>query len=380
MQNQCTVALNTGRLDVQVRPSSYSISRLIAFASRENPKRAFLFLSKVLGKYIPCLPSEMRKTYVDLSQKITLEGNCLVLGVAETATGLGAGVAAALSANNENKHDHHVYYAHTTRFDCAERIAFDVFESHSHAPQHLIYDISENIDIETITEVVLVDDEISTGKTLSQLTRGMCHYLPNLKRIHWASLVDWMPERTETVFSDLHESVQIKFHSLLKGEFNFSQTSNKVIELPHSTASKLSNAVCRIDLGRKGVTIDKLNTYAFYSPEGKQIVPQALSISIEYVVIGTGEFIYQPFLFAEAMEAAGIDVLFESTGRSPIIQGGSISRKLKYYDLGNKANYYLYNLPEGRTPIILYENKEQYMHCPLHKLLNAQVGILGGSE
>jgi hypothetical protein len=375
MQNQCTVALNTGSLKVQVKPSSYSISGLLDFASRENPKRAFLFLSKVLGKYIPCLPSEMRKTYVDLSKKITLNGNCLVFGVAETATGLGAGVADVLSGNSK----HHVYYAQTTRFDCAEPIAFNVFESHSHAPQHLIYDISKNVDIESITEVVLVDDEISTGKTLNQLTQGVSNYLPNLKRVHWASLVDWMPEKTEAVFSGIHVNVEIQFHSLLKGEFNFSKTCNKVIEFPKFTATELSKAVCRIDLGRKGATIEKLNACAFYSPEGKKIIPQELSKAIQYVVVGTGEFIYQPFLFAEAMESAGIDVLFESTGRSPIIQGGSISSKLKFYDPGNQAHYYLYNLPEDRTPIILYENREQYIHCPLHKLLNAQAAILGDS-
>jgi len=374
MQNQCTVALNAGSLKVQVKPSSYSISRLLEFASRENPKRAFLFLSKVLGKYIPCLPSAMRKTYLDLSNKITLEGHCLVFGVAETATGLGAGVADALSGNSQ----HNVYYAQTTRFECAEPIAFDVFESHSHAPQHLIYDMSKNIDIDTITEVVLVDDEISTGKTLSQLTQGVNNYLPNLTRVHWVSLVDWMPTKTESFVADMYADLDIQFHSLLKGEFNFFQTSNKVIELPNATASALSKAVCRLDLGRKGATIDKLNTCVFYSPEGKPVVPQELSKSTEYVVIGTGEFIYQPFLFAEAMETAGIDVLFESTGRSPIIQGGSILRKLKFYDPGNKANYYLYNLPEDRTPIILYENREQYIHCPLHKLLNAQAAILGG--
>jgi len=376
MLSHCTVALNTGRLEVQVNPSSYSISGLLEFASRENPKRAFLFLSKVLGKYIPCLPSDMRKTYVDLNKKITIEGNCLVLGVAETATGLGAGVADVLSGNSK----HNVYYAQTTRFECDEPVAFGIFESHSHAPQHLIYDISENVDIESITEVVLVDDEISTGKTLNQLTQGMSQYLPNLKRVHWASLVDWMPEKTETVFAEMNNNVEIQFHSLLKGEFNFSKAGNMVIELPNATATELSKAVCRTDIGRKGATINKLKVHAFYSPEGKKIVPEELSKSTDYVVIGTGEFIYQPFLFAEAMESAGFNVLFESTGRSPITQGGCISSKLKFYDPGDKANYYLYNLPEDRTPILLYENKEQYIHCLLHKLLNAQAAILGASE
>ena len=376
MQNPFTVALNNGNLEVQVKPSSYSISGLLEFASRENPNRSFLFLSKVLGKYIPCLPSNMRRTYRDLNKKITIKGNCLVLGVAETATGLGAGVADVLSDSSE----HNVYYVQTTRFDCNEPIAFDVFESHSHAPQHLIYDISENVDIASITEVVLVDDEISTGNTLNQLTLGISKYLPNLKRVHWVSLVNWMSETTESIFTDINDQVEIQFHSLLKGEFSFFKTSHKVIEFPNATATGLSKATCRTDIGRKGATIEQLKRHSFYSPDGEKIIPEELSKTTEYVVVGTGEFIFQPFLFAEAMESAGIDVLFESTGRSPIIQGGSISSKLKFYDPGNKANYYLYNLPEDRTPIIMYENKEQYLHCPLHKLLNAQAVIMGSSE
>jgi len=376
MHNPFTVALNNGNLEVQVKPSSYSISGLLEFASRENPNRSFLFLSKVLGKYIPCLPSKMRQTYLDLNKKISIKGNCLVLGVAETATGLGAGVADVLSDNSE----HNVYYVQTTRFDCNEPIAFDVFESHSHAPQHLIYDISENIDIESITEVVLVDDEISTGNTLNQLTLGMCKYLPNLKRVHWVSLVDWMSEQTESFFAEMNDKVEIQFHSLLKGEFSFFKTNNKVIEFPKATATELSKAICRTDMGRKGATIEQLKSQSFYSPEGDKVMPESFLKSKEYVVVGTGEFIFQPFLFAEAMEAEGIDVLFESTGRSPIIQGGSISSKLKFYDPGNSANYYLYNLPEDRTPIIMYENREQYTHCPLHKLLNAQAVIMGNPQ
>jgi hypothetical protein len=228
--------------------------------------------------------------------------------------------------------------------------------------------------------VVLVDDEISTGNTLNQLTLGMTKYLPNLKRVHWVSLVDWMSDKTERFFSDENDKVKIQFHSLLKGEFNFFKTNNKVIEFPNATATELSKAVCRTDMGRKGATIEQLKSHSFYSPEGRKINPESLSKSIEYVVVGTGEFIFQPFLFAEAMESVGIDVLFESTGRSPIIQGGSISSKLKFYDPGNNANYYLYNLPEDRTPIIMYENREQYIQCPLHKLLNAKAVIMGGSQ
>jgi hypothetical protein len=376
MHQQFRVALTTGHLDVQVEQSDYAMSVLLEFASRENPKRSFLFLSKVLGKYIPCLPSAIRKTHHELNKKIRINGNCLVLGIAETATGLGAGVADTLSRNSP----YNVYYSQTTRFDCNEKIAFEIFESHSHAPQHLIYDMGENIDISTITEVVLVDDEISTGQTLNQITLGIANYLPNLQRVHWASLVNWMPEKTQAIFSGMSNRITIHFHSLLRGEYRFSRTNSKFIQLPPSTATGLSKLRCRTDIGRMGTTMAKLNCHTFYSPGGQKIVPEELPKTAAYVVVGSGEFNYQPFLFAEAMESVGLNVLVQSTGRSPISQGGSILSKLKFYDSGNKANYYLYNLPENRTPILLYENREQFDHCPLPKLLNAQAAILGNSE
>jgi hypothetical protein len=101
MQNksQYRIPLNNGYLDLFVEPSEYLMGTLLDFASRENPNRAYLFLSKVLGKYIPCLPSDMRKSYKALANKITVTGDSLVLGVAETATGLGGGVFEEIDIN-----------------------------------------------------------------------------------------------------------------------------------------------------------------------------------------------------------------------------------------------------------------------------------------
>lgn len=39
---------------------SYQLEDLLDFAQRINPKRAFLFVSKVLGRHIPVAPSTMR--------------------------------------------------------------------------------------------------------------------------------------------------------------------------------------------------------------------------------------------------------------------------------------------------------------------------------
>jgi pyrimidine operon attenuation protein/uracil phosphoribosyltransferase len=371
-QSQRTIPLSVGHLELIIQPSEYSLGSLLEFASRENPKRAYLFVSKVLGKYIPCKPSDMRNSYRNLIEKINVKGNVLVVGVAETATGLGAGIAEEIGKIAQNK----VFFAQTTRFRFDKPLAFSICEKHSHAPTHQIYDISQNVGLASIEEVILVDDEISTGKTLCQLTTSMCEYLPNVKRVNWASLVNWMGETECKDYQNYHDEIELQFYSLLRGEFSFTKTTNKMIQFPKSTAIDLSRIQCRHDLGRTGIEVRDLKKNRFLGENYQLFDPLLLSKDDSYVVVGTGEFTYQPFLFAEAMELAGYDVIFESTGRSPIMEGGGISNKLKFYDPGHEANFYLYNLPEDRVVILLYETREQFEKCPLHKLLNCQAAFL----
>jgi hypothetical protein len=375
MQSRCqyTIPLSNGHLKLIVEPSAYSMFALLDFASRENPNRAYLFLSKVLGKYIPCLPSEMRESYQALANMMTLAGDSLVMGVAETATGLGAGVAQEINT----KCGGNTFYTQTTRHSFNSSLAFSINEKHSHAPQHLIYDMADNMDLNRIDNLILVDDEISTGKTLTQITQRMIDYLPNLKTVHWVSLVNWMTEKTCSNFKQDYSTFDFSFHSLLRGEFSFNRSSEKIIDFPKLTAAGLNKAACRHDTGRMGIKADALKKNKFVDEKNAPFLSSNLNIDERYVIIGTAEFIFAPFLFAEALEKAGYNVLFESTGRSPILQGGGISSKLKFYDPTHQAYYYLYNLPEDRTPIIMYETIEQFEACPLHKLLNCKAVIFG---
>jgi hypothetical protein len=370
-RSQYTIPLNNGHLKLIVEPSVYSMSALLDFASRENPNRAYLFLSKILGKYIPCLPSEMRESYQALANMITLTGDSLVMGVAETATGLGAGVAQEVNLKNGGN----TFYTQTTRHSFNNPLSFSINEKHSHAPQHLIYEMADNIDLIGIENLILVDDEISTGKTLTQITQRMIEYLPNLKTVHWVSLVNWMTERACLSFQEDYEKFDFSFHSLLRGEFSFNRSSGKIIDFPKLTAKGLNTAACRHDTGRLGINADALIKKKFVDEKNTPFLASNLNIDERYVVIGTAEFIFAPFLFAEELEKAGYNVFFESTGRSPILEGGGISSKLKFYDPTHQSYYYLYNLPEDRTPIIMYETIEQFKVCPLHKLLNCKAVI-----
>ncbi|MBE4202600.1 hypothetical protein HJ090_10725 [Vibrio parahaemolyticus] len=175
------VVIDSGKIGITpsyIHEDFNGIEDLIGFANRKNENRGFLFVSKVLGKHIPVTPTEMNKVYSVFSKELSSDSKAFVVGLAETATGLGAGVASSL----ENKQ---VYFQHTTRsiLPHAERW-FEISESHSHAVSHIIYKPSQEmldslIDVENL---ILVDDEITTGNTLKQLAKEYLKVLPNIKK------------------------------------------------------------------------------------------------------------------------------------------------------------------------------------------------------
>ena len=88
------VALPTGNLVVRVEDAAAPLDRLCGFAARQNPRRGFLFVSRVLGRHVPVRPGRIHWAQARLAARIEpdLPGPVLFLGLAETATGLGQGV------------------------------------------------------------------------------------------------------------------------------------------------------------------------------------------------------------------------------------------------------------------------------------------------
>lgn len=104
-----TITLPRGKLDLTYQTNNrndktYQLEDLLGFAQRINPKRAFLFVSKVLGRHIPVAPSIMRDAFTDLANLVpnNLPEPILVIGMAETAVGLSAGVHQALQTRYPN--------------------------------------------------------------------------------------------------------------------------------------------------------------------------------------------------------------------------------------------------------------------------------------
>lgn len=366
------IDLACGRLTVDTVSEVMPLEVLLGFATRRNPRRGFLFVSKVLGKHIPCRPSRMREIYDRLADSLhTLPGPVLFMGLAETATGFGAGVADSY-ARRQQRWD--VLYQHTTRhgLHASHLVRFD--EAHSHAPDHIVYAPQRMLagDYRDAETLVLADDEITTGRTLMVLAESMVAHLPKLCRIVFASIVNWLdPARVSEIRARLKRP--LSFVSLLDGRFSFERDPGFHIELPSQVTARHMTGV-RDDTGRRGIRMGA----------GGSPIPQpaALERNRFVYVIGTGEFGYQPFLLAEQLEGLGYDTYYQSSTRSPILPGGAIAASLSFEDEhGEGVINYLHNPPPpGAQVLVAYEAAQCVSNHDLPEQLDAMPVILPDSD
>jgi hypothetical protein len=364
------VRLRAGALRITTRREDLPLPDLLDFASRQNPKRGFLFVSKVLGKHIPCRPGRMRDVYERLAEPLAhLPAPVVVVGMAETATGLGAGVAHSLA---RGAGDAGVLYIHTTRhhLDSPVLIRFD--ENHSHAPDHLLYapQGERAVLFEQARSLVLVDDEISTGRTLELLAARTAAHMPRLAHLRWVSIVNWLsPARRRELTRSL--PYNLGFVSLVEGEFAFRADPAYRPQLPAGLEACRPGRHARADTGRTGLIIPR---EAARLPEG--FVPTG-----PLVVVGTGEFTFAPFRLAEDLERLGHDVLFQSTTRSPILPGEAVRSKLAFADEHHEGIInYLYNLPHDRQVLVAYEHPVLASRHAFPPLINAQIWALRDAD
>ncbi|WP_455233633.1 phosphoribosyltransferase domain-containing protein [Geopseudomonas aromaticivorans] len=357
--------LDRGVLQVDIQHGNTDPLSLFGFAERRNPKRAFLFVSRVLGRHIPARPSLMRASFDELAAKIPddLPGPVLVIGMAETAVGLGAGVHRALSRTRPDS-----VYLVSTRHPTGTELFCRFEEEHSHASAHLIHlptDLATREMMLNARSLVLVDDEASTGNTFINLLKALTDAgLNQVERVVTATLTDWSNGAVRNALGEKATSI-----SLLDGSYTF--TENPDAPLPDMPAVGRVTAgdwpVCASnDWGRLGVR-EHADTLA---PD------LTVKRGDRVLVVGTSEFVWRPFLLAERLEKAGADVHFSSTSRSPIALGHVIEHALAFSDnYGLGIPNFLYNVAPGQFDRVLIcsETPAEAVDASLIQSLNAEV-------
>lgn len=331
---------STGSLAVQIEQDVDPVDFFL-MAERQNPKRSFLFVSQILGKHIPVSPEKMRQSYDQLAAQlpVDLPGPVLFVGMAETAVGLAAGVFRSyLQQGGE------AVLITSTRHPVAGELLCEFKEDHSHATDHLLYypgkqgKPAEKDRIKQTTTLVLVDDEVTTGKTFCHLAQGLIAAgLPELRQIYTICLTDWCQ-------ADLSEQIKIptKSISLINGRWQWSEDKTATLPiLPKVNVTEAGNAPLSPiqNWGRLGCAPFDMTLN----------MPENIDRNETYLVLGTGEFLWQPFLLAEQIAATGAQVFVSSTTRSPVNIGQAIQHKFEFQDnYGLGIPNYCYNIDPDR--------------------------------
>ncbi len=344
------LSLPTGVLTLDVIDSCFPARDLLGFAARANPKRAFLFLSKVLGKHYPVRPSFMLETHRALAQRIpALPQPVIFIGMAETATGLGHGVFEAWIKNNP---DAQAVFVQTTRYgvEGADLIEFE--EAHSHAPRVFLHQPSDEPARTLFTSarsLVLIDDEISTGNTFVNLAHACRRSARLLETVHLTAIADFSNHATRHERSERF-GLPCTSGSLMNGQWTFEgEAIDGAGLMPAQRASGQDIQVAKNTFGRIG-RIEPLSL-------PKALIARLINdISSQdtVLVLGTGEFMHASFLLGLELENQGLNVRVQATTRSPILLWGDVQNILSFQDnYGEGLGNYLYNVMPGQYDHVL---------------------------
>lgn len=369
--------------------AAVAVADLVGLALRRNPKRAHLLVSTVLAKHVPTepglvmaagellgafvaaelaamrpsaegaegiesagpalqrglgaaaaqlgtvlqLPVGQRRDAIAalaaaLAQLPTQVPDAVVIGYAETATGLGRLVANALGA----------YYIHSTRHATPGVEPSAGFqEGHSHATSHTMVPTSPQW-LDGDGPVVLVDDEFSTGATVINTIRAL-HSLAPHSRYVVAALIDLRSAADKARFDALAAELGCRITVTALGTGH--------IELGHDILGRAADLIAALPLQEEAVTTpgrlgfveltaadatpvrsDRFGNHAPPHPANVAVIAQHVAAHLQrhsckgpIAVVGCEENMFLPLAVARALEPLlpGTEVLFSTTTRSPIV-------------------------------------------------------------
>jgi adenine/guanine phosphoribosyltransferase-like PRPP-binding protein len=339
---------------------------LLGLALRHNPKRAQLLVSRLLGKHVPTDPRLVRAAGLLLGNRVAdvlaarparvlplelleaaVEGDpaaaarlaahatddpsdVLVLGFAETATGLGHCVAEALVAD----------YLHSTRRPVPGFEPVGGFsEEHSHATEHLLLPGGAAL-LRGDRPLVLVDDELSTGRTVLN-TIAALHAIAPRERYVVAALVDVRTDDTALAAGVAALGARLDVVALGRAH----------VQLPDDLAARAEQVKAAAVApgepvgGGNGRPADRVALTDLGWPAGLPVggrhgfrradhaalteaLPRlartlatlaGLSEGERTLVLGTEELMALPLRLAQSLADAGHDIAFSTTTRSPAV-------------------------------------------------------------
>lgn len=355
-------------VDITENLSNFDVEDVVKICKRRNNnKREYLFVNQYQGKHIPCNPSKILDffdTFVEiLKQKLNPKERIIVVGFAETATGIAEYVSYKLK-DDKKFAKAMVYHLQTSREKYEDFYKlFDFNEEHSHAVNQCIY--SQKV-LPQYDRILFVEDEITTGKTILNFISQFKKINPNCKYTV-ASFLNWQNAESISTYNkmgidrvymisgkiknnlpSLSEVVDIPFDNYLAvyaGRPMYTIGSNKILYLNMLNADSRLGVDSSVFKSQIKSTLNKVMTQILSDITPNDVVD----------VIGTEEYMLYPLMIAQDIKSSiGCSVTYHATTRSPIvisdIKGYCIKNGIKlnsFYD--DHRETYLYNLNDDVT-------------------------------
>ena len=348
----------------------YNQKDLLKLAKRyQNSKRSYLLVNPLQAKHLAVSPEKslaMMETFGKMLYQNHPEAK-LIIGFAETATAIAA--AAAMQFPED------ACFLHTTR-EVLSGKCLNFKEEHSHAVEQRLY-LSGTLP-ET-KEIILIDDEISTGKTIwnmvSQIRREIPAY-QNTKFIAASVINRVSPENLklleqENIFCDclcklehLDYTGQVEpFQVSAPEEPPFSEQLSYQCIIPQN----------KLPESRKLHTVQEYRKqFQAFAECADTEIQSVLAGKKKILVLGTEECMLPALLLGNLLEQQGFTVRCHATTRSPIgicqdesypIQEGYALPS--FYDPSRKT--YIYNIDKtADTVMIVTDSKADTAQAMQH--------------
>lgn len=339
----------------------YTERDLLRLAKRwNNARRSYLLVDPLQGKHLPVSPGAALEMMAALGDALrqARPGLGLVIGFAETATAVGAAVAARQGD---------CACIHTTRepFACAGD-ALSFREEHSHAADQWL--CASRLGPWLEGGVALVDDEISTGRTLENIVRTLRARFPGLRerRVTAASILNRLSDERLAALSeqgiDCCWLLRLPLWDYTRAVERF-DIRPAAPACPSDAPVAAMNAPRPLPDLRRGARIGEWMARAetMAAAVAEELAPALRGRDV--LVLGTEECMLPGLLIGRALEGVAASARYHATTRSPIgicddpdypIRSGA--RLRSFYDPDRVT--YIYNLAPCDAAVIVTDAPE----------------------
>ena len=297
----------------------YTEGDLLRLAKRRhNTRRTYLLVDPLQGKHMPVSPAAALRMMRALGERLSAQtpGIDLVIGFAETATAVAA--AAAMGMERPCR------YIHTTREGFPAGDAIDFLEEHSHAVEQRLCLERLRTWIDGASGIALVDDELSTGKTMLNAIGQLRAACPSMasKRVTVASIISRLGDGRVRALAEMGVDC-VSLLRLPEGDYSDAVRGYQIegARTPTGTGMAFEElALSSAGDARLGVLLPEWADGLSAAFGGLAERLRGRLAGKRVTVLGTEEYMLPGLLLGALLEADGAprSVRFHATTRSPI--------------------------------------------------------------